>query len=62
MKRGRVTVAAIWVACPHCDEDVSNPTDGSFLWTLDQVETKPTVECDCCGKAITVYIPKKVNR
>ncbi len=62
MKRGRVTVAAVWVACPHCNEDVGNPTDGSYLWTLDQVAIPPVVECDCCRKSIVVKIPKKVNR
>jgi len=56
MKTARVSVAAWFVQCPHCLQDVAW-RDGSLLWPTD-VDLPDTWECFACGHPFV--LPRKM--
>lgn len=60
--KATMKVTAVEVTCPHCDASVSDPDQGSFYWEISQIArfTGREVECDGCGKAVLISLPKRV--
>jgi mono/diheme cytochrome c family protein len=49
----RVTAAAFSVQCPACHADIPNPSDGSFLWSAEELgkaqQMRDEHHCGCGG-------------
>ena len=62
MRKALMEASALDVRCPHCGEYVADPNQGSHFWEISQVRTwdGKAVDCDGCGKAVLISLPKRV--
>jgi hypothetical protein len=58
-RTGKLEISGYFVVCPHCDNSVPNPRDGSTLWDALSEYEKKTV-CIECGA--TVVTPKRLQK
>lgn len=49
-----VTVAAVDVRCPKCQEFLPNPNSGSLFFTIDEYVAGTKVTCNCCETVVTL--------
>lgn len=56
MKTAKISIPAVELRCPICDEFVSSPA-GTHHWLPEELRNNKTAECDCCGA--TVKIPAR---
>lgn len=49
-KTARVEPFIVEVICPHCDELVINPSEGSYMWEVGKINAGELVVCSKCGK------------
>lgn len=55
VKAGKLSVAAYYVACPHCDEPLESRSDGSqMISTASGFTAGETVKCLSCGEKFRV--------
>lgn len=58
MKAAVPTLVAIYLECPECDESISNPENGAFLFSSLDFPQENTIKCDNCGAVLK--LPKIV--
>ena len=58
MKNAKVTIVAIDLTCPYCDETLAAP-DGQFYWTDGDLPKSNIIKCFHCAKDVKVS-PKTV--
>ena len=66
MRKAIITVAALEVLCPYCEEPLANHMDGSFLWTPDHLANEAKgrrnqFHCRDCGAEFTATALKGVR-
>jgi ribosomal protein S27E len=56
-KTGKLEICAYNVRCPHCQEALPNPADGSHVWDASYPYKVRNVKCSDCGAIVAV--PKR---
>jgi uncharacterized C2H2 Zn-finger protein len=55
MKAAKLSVAAYYVQCPHCEELLESRSDGSQMISLASgYQAGETVECPSCGRKFRI--------
>jgi uncharacterized C2H2 Zn-finger protein len=55
MKSAKLSVAAYYVQCPHCDEVLESRSDGSQMISLSSgYQAGERVECPSCGRMFRI--------
>lgn len=61
MKTAKLTVEAVSVLCPECNEAIPNQANGSLLWTREDFGTgELTCQCSSCDATVKVVFRKTV--
>jgi len=61
-KRAQVVATSVEVWCPHCGEPQPSPTNGAFLWLLEEVEANQGARmCDACDERFVLHSASRVR-
>ena len=60
-RRPIVTVAALDVQCPECDEMISEPTNGSLFFSEYEYKAGMVLECFACHTTVKLPVLKTVK-
>jgi hypothetical protein len=56
-----ITVAAVDVQCPNCQEFISEPYSGSKFFDINEYHAGSVLECDFCHASVKLPALKSVK-
>jgi ribosomal protein S27E len=60
-RRPIVTVAAVDVQCPECQEFVASPASGALFFEANEYRPGTEIDCDACGTRVVLPALKTVR-
>lgn len=62
MKTAKLTVEAVCVLCPCCNEAIPNRANGSLMWAREDFTVEPIeIKCPSCDRMVKVVHRKNVK-